>query len=89
MLRRWHPFRFLFLCRIIHHYLKKKIWKFEEIIAANDFESFQIIHKLARFIIAFLFSFTEIVPSFEPRDVTVKKGVDAKEFYDLLTEIGR
>lgn len=34
-------------------------------------------------------SFTEIVPSFEPRNVTVKKGADAKEFYDLLTEIGR
>ncbi|XP_055312741.1 calcium/calmodulin-dependent protein kinase type IV isoform X2 [Sitodiplosis mosellana] len=31
----------------------------------------------------------EIVASFEPRNVTVKKGVDAKEFYDLLTEIGR
>ncbi|XP_031633742.1 calcium/calmodulin-dependent protein kinase type IV [Contarinia nasturtii] len=31
----------------------------------------------------------EIAPSFQPRDVTVKKGVDAKEFYDLLTEIGR
>lgn len=27
--------------------------------------------------------------SFPPRDVTIKRGVDAKEFYDLLTEVGR
>lgn len=33
--------------------------------------------------------FLEVAASFEPRNVTVKKGVDAKEFYDLLTEIGR
>lgn len=34
-------------------------------------------------------SFTEIAPYFEPRNVIVKKGVDAKEVYVLLTEIGR
>lgn len=53
----------------------------------NGIESFEIIHNL--FALKLNFSFTEIVPSFEPRDVTVKKGVDAKECYDLLSEIGR
>lgn len=41
------------------------------------------------YLYSFIRSFTEVVPYFEPRNVTVKKGVDAKEFYDLLTEIGR
>lgn len=37
-----------------------------------------------------IFSFiSDIEPSFSSRNVTVKKGVDAKEFYDLVTEIGR
>lgn len=30
-----------------------------------------------------------VQPKFDPRNVTVKKGADAKEFYDLLTEVGR
>lgn len=40
-------------------------------------------------IVSILILFTEITPYFEPRNVTVKKGVDAKEIYNLLTEIGR
>lgn len=35
------------------------------------------------------FHSTEIEPSFESRNVAIKKGEDAKEYYDLLTEIGR
>lgn len=37
----------------------------------------------------FFFFRIEIKPYFEPREVTVKKGVAPKEIYDLLTEIGR
>lgn len=85
MLRSWHSFQ-LFLLALYIITWKKTL---REIIAENRFESFKIIHKFAACFHNLICSFTEIVPSFEPRDVTVKKGVDAKEFYDLLSEIGR
>lgn len=68
---------------------KKK--KNTEIISNNFSFHFVNLNIVTIFHLFFFFfhSFTEIVPSFEPRDVTVKKGVDAKEFYDLLSEIGR
>lgn len=46
-----------------------------------------VFSQINRFFV--LFFFTDPKLSFEPRNVTVKKNVDAKKFYDLLSEIGR
>lgn len=35
------------------------------------------------------FCILDVEPKFPYRDVTIKRGVDAKEYYELLEEIGR
>lgn len=50
---------------------------------ANDYISQCVLF------LSFLYFFIEITPYFEPRNVAVKKGVNAKEVFELLTEIGR
>lgn len=66
---------------------------FTWIVFAIRFTFCSIVHLIWLRVFPLIFqpfiSFTEITPYFEPRNVTVKKGVDAKEVYDLLTEIGR
>lgn len=36
-----------------------------------------------------VFRFAELGPSFVPRDVVIKRGVNAKDAYEMVTEIGR
>ena len=60
----------------------------------NYFENRQIclshaIPQHASFNSVLFHSSTDVEPKFPYRDVTIKRGVDAKEYYELLEEIGR
>lgn len=43
---------------------------------------------LIKFMCLFLF-FADIDPAFSYRDVTIKRGSDPKQYYDVIEEIGR
>lgn len=40
-------------------------------------------------LIKILIIFLELEPSFPYRDITIRRGVDMKEHYELQSEIGR
>lgn len=40
-------------------------------------------------ILFYFFIFAELDLSFPYREVTIKRGVDAKEIYEMVTEVGR